>query len=89
MPGETATTQQALVAAQSQLQALQDSINRDRDRQMMLQQMMRDAADKKDAAAAKPAPEDNSHPSAAKQLEMARLVLRNMETRLTPEHPEY
>jgi len=88
MPGETATTQQALVAAQAQLQALQDSINRDRDRQMMLQQMIRDAAARKDAAAVQPVQEDNSHPSIAKQLETARLILRNMETRLTPEHPD-
>jgi polysaccharide chain length determinant protein (PEP-CTERM system associated) len=88
MPGETATTQQALVAAQSQLQALQDSINRDRDRQMMLQQMMRDTAAKNDAAATQPVQEDPTRPSAAKQLETARLILRNLETRLTPEHPD-
>jgi polysaccharide chain length determinant protein (PEP-CTERM system associated) len=88
MPGETATTQQALIAAQAQLQALQDSINRDRDRQMMLQQMMRDAAAAKERSAVVPVPEDNAHPSAAKQLEMARAILKNLETRLTPEHPD-
>jgi len=88
MPGETATTQQALIAAQAQLQALQDSINRDRDRQVMLQQMIRDAAAAKERTVAAPVPEDNTHPSAAKQLEIARAILRNLETRLTPEHPD-
>ena len=44
MPGELQNSQQALSNGQSQLQALQESINRDRDRQLMLQRMIADAA---------------------------------------------
>ncbi len=85
MPGEMETTQQALAAAQSQLQAVQESINRDRDRQLMLQRMIADA---RAASAAAPDPKSSAPMSASQQLEGARTVLRNMEMRLKPEHPD-
>jgi polysaccharide chain length determinant protein (PEP-CTERM system associated) len=89
MPAEVQTNQQQLTATQAQLTALQDSINRDRDRQLTVQQLL---ADLTNAATPLPAA-DGSTPaqplSAAKQLEIARVVLRNMETRgFTPDHPD-
>jgi polysaccharide chain length determinant protein (PEP-CTERM system associated) len=89
MPGEAATTTSALTAAQNQLQAVQDSINRDRDRQLMLQRMIADANAL--AAAPKPTPPNDGtpqQPSTAKLLDMARAGLRNLEAHLTPEHPD-
>src|SRR5262249_8173672 len=73
-----------------QLQALQDSINRDRDRQLTVQQLLADLAN---TATPTPAASEAATPaqplSAAKQLENARVVLRNMETRgFTPDHPD-
>lgn len=89
MPGELEKSQQALTAAQSQLQALQESINRDRDRQLMVQRMIAEATA---AVAAAPAATVDSKPgaqlTAAQQLEGARTGLRNMETRLKADHPD-
>ena len=91
MPAEVQTSQQQLAAAQTQLQSLQDSINRDRDRQLTVQQLLADLSN----AATPPAPAvvENAAPgqpiSAAKQLENARAVLRAMQGRgFTPDHPD-
>ena len=89
MPGELEKSQQALTAAQSQLQSLQESINRDRDRQLMLQRMIADA---NAAATAAPSVTLDQKPgaalTAAQQLEGARAALRNMEMRLKSDHPD-
>ncbi len=83
MPGELQNNQQALGNVQSQVQAVQESINRDRDRQLMLQRMIADAA------AAPPAQTTAEAPmAAAKQLENERTRLRNMQMRLKPNHPD-
>jgi polysaccharide chain length determinant protein (PEP-CTERM system associated) len=84
MPGELQNNQQALGNVQSQVQALQESINRDRDRQLMLQRMIADAA----AAPPPPAPADGAPMPAARQLEQERTRLRNMQMRLKPNHPD-
>ncbi len=91
MPGEMETTQQVLAAAQSQLQSVQESIYRDRDRQLMLQRMISDAKAAAAAAAIAPPPvaDSKSAPmTASQQLEGARTGLRNMEMRLKPDHPD-
>jgi polysaccharide chain length determinant protein (PEP-CTERM system associated) len=83
MPGELQNNQQALGNVQSQVQAVQESINRDRDRQLMLQRMIADAA------AAPPAQTTAEAPMpVAKQLENERTRLRNMQMRLKPNHPD-
>jgi polysaccharide chain length determinant protein (PEP-CTERM system associated) len=91
MPEEVKSNQQALQAAQAQLQAIQDSIERDRDRELMLQRMIaqaNEAATAVPAAAATPASGGEVQVTPAKQLEAARIVLRNMLTRLKPDHPD-
>jgi polysaccharide chain length determinant protein (PEP-CTERM system associated) len=92
MPGEAENNQQALTAAESQLQAIQESISRDRDRQMMLQRMIADAQQQAATVPAAVQVADPNSPappvSAARQLEAARTALRNMETRLKPDHPD-
>jgi polysaccharide chain length determinant protein (PEP-CTERM system associated) len=89
MPEEAQQIQQALTNAQSQLQSLQESMYRDRDRQLLLQRMIGDAT----SLMASPArAADLSAPagtqSAARQLELARAALRDMQTKLRPEHPD-
>jgi polysaccharide chain length determinant protein (PEP-CTERM system associated) len=89
MPEEMQANQMALGAAQGQLQSLQETIYRDRDRQLMLQQML------SDAKAQMAAIEKNVDPAlpaatqpAARQLEAAKQALRIMSMKLRPEHPD-
>jgi protein tyrosine kinase modulator len=84
MPGEMQNNQQALSNAQSQLQALQESIFRDRDRQQTLQRMIADAA----ASVQAPAAGESGPMPAARQLEQERTRLRNMQMRMKPNHPD-
>ena len=87
MPSEIQTNQQGLANAQMQLQALQESINRDRDRQLMLQRMVADRAATPQPAIESPA--GSGQPvTAARQLEQERTRLRAMQMRLKPAHPD-
>jgi polysaccharide chain length determinant protein (PEP-CTERM system associated) len=92
MPEEVQSNQQALQAAQAQLQAVRESIERDRDRELMLQRMIAQANEAATAAPTPPvtpatAPSETVLPP-ARQLEAARIALRNMLTRLKPDHPD-
>jgi len=89
MPAQFEANQQALQGAQMQWQALQESINRDRDRLLMVQRQVAEMA----AAAANNPPRAEAAAAgapmtAARALEIARAGLRNMEMRLTAEHPD-
>ena len=89
MPEEMQANQLALASAQGQLQSLQETIYRDRDRQLMLQQMINDA--KAQQAAVEKTVDLSVPPGAqpaAKQLEAARQALRIMSMKLRPEHPD-
>jgi hypothetical protein len=75
------------------VQGLSESVNRDRDRRLMLERMLADA--KTEVAAASLAPsaaiqeqETTAAGSAAAQLETAKAQLRAVELRLKPEHPD-
>jgi uncharacterized protein involved in exopolysaccharide biosynthesis len=90
MPGEVQINQQGLSNAQTQLQALQESINRDHDQKLMLQRMI---ADRAASAASAPTAVDSATgapqpATAARQLEQARANLRAMQMRLKPAHPD-
>jgi polysaccharide chain length determinant protein (PEP-CTERM system associated) len=89
MPEEMQANQMALTSGQGQLQALQETIYRDRDRQLMLQQMINDA---KAQLAALQSTVDTSAPavsqSAARQLEAAKQALRIMSQTKRPDHPD-
>jgi polysaccharide chain length determinant protein (PEP-CTERM system associated) len=72
-----------------QLQALTDSLNRDRDRQLLLERSIKDVnltelveAPKREEAAG------TSAPSAAQQLERAEAALRQLQATLTEQHPD-
>jgi protein tyrosine kinase modulator len=82
MPQEVQGNQQALNLAQSQLMALQESINRDRDRQLMLRRML--------TAEMNGIPIQSSDPNvpAPRLVEQERAKLQAMRMRLKPEHPD-
>jgi polysaccharide chain length determinant protein (PEP-CTERM system associated) len=72
MPGEVQINQQGLSNAQTQLQALQESINRDRDQRLMLQRMIPDRAAIPPSTVPDSAAGGSQTVTAARQLEQAR-----------------
>jgi protein tyrosine kinase modulator len=93
LPAQLQTNLQVIQGAQNQIQNLNESINRDRDRRLLLEKSMADAL-----ANDGPAPSietGSSSDSAAvgdgraiDLLEKARNDLRSMELRFKPEHPD-
>jgi polysaccharide chain length determinant protein (PEP-CTERM system associated) len=99
LPTQAQTNLQVLQNLQLQLQALNESVTRDRDRRAMLERLLADetviAANAAPAAPAPAAIEDGAAlppPGAgatpADRLAMARAALRALELRLKPEHPD-
>ena len=100
LPTQTQANMQAIQNTQMSLQALVESLARDRDRKAMLERLHTDAAN--DAAAATavvplPAgtspsadPSQRLQPGATpqQQLEAARALLAQLELRFTPKHPD-
>jgi len=97
LPSQTQSNLQVIGSSQSQAQGLSESINRDRDRRLMLERMLSEA--NTDAPVASPVPVVRAPassdaegttptPSAAAQLEAARAQLRLVELRLKPQHPD-
>jgi uncharacterized protein involved in exopolysaccharide biosynthesis len=95
LPSEQASNLTVLHNLELQVQALLDSINRDRDRRLFLERALADfeaEAPAPPAAAAVSAPADPAGGVAgatpADQLETARKTLKSLEVRLKPEHPD-
>ena len=75
--------------SQLQLQSINDTLSRDRDRLQALERELNDLMSQEPAApAAASVDVDAGTGSAAQQLEAARRQLRQMELRLKPEHPD-
>jgi len=103
LPSQLQTNLQALQSLQSRYGQLAESINRDRDRHLVLERMLADLTAEA-VAAENPDPDEGPAPtlgldlagdvptippgSAARQLEMARLQIEAMLLRLKPEHPD-
>ncbi|NOT28698.1 MAG: hypothetical protein HOP16_21660 [Acidobacteria bacterium] len=91
LPSQVANTLGLVQTTQAQLQGLANTMNRDRDRQLVLEQTMRDqvtiSASREQAV---PARGGSGSPtdSAAARLEGARVALRALQQRLKPEHPD-
>jgi len=92
LPSQTQSNLQVIGSSQSQVQGLSESVNRDRDRRLMLERMLADAS----IEPAPPLPparpagvaEPNTQNSAAARLDAARAELRAAELRYKPEHPD-
>jgi len=90
LPSELNSNLSGASNAQMQLQSINDTLSRDRDRLQALERDQNDLMTQEAAQAASPAAVDpeGGGGTAAQQLEAARRQLRQMELRLTPEHPD-
>jgi polysaccharide chain length determinant protein (PEP-CTERM system associated) len=89
LPTQVQTNLQVMQSTQAELQAVNDSINHDRDRQMTLDKLMSDLTVISSQNQANEAPVKNDVPlTAAEQLAQARESLQALQTRLKPEHPD-
>ncbi len=92
LPTQVQSNLSVMQGTQVQLQAIRDTINRDGDRQLVLQRMLADAVALDEATsqatmAANPTAVSASAP-AAEQLAAARTALAALQLRLKPEHPD-
>ena len=94
LPSQLGSNLQVIQSSQTQLQAINDSINRDRDRRLVFE---RELSDLTNAMTAAPAHSPGAPPvdsaavaaaPAAVQLESARNALRMLELRYKPTHPD-
>ena len=89
LPTQVQTNLQVMQSTQAELQAVNDSINHDRDRQMTLDKLMSDLVTISSQNQANQAPAKSDVPlTAAQQLAQARESLQALLTRLKPEHPD-
>ncbi|MFN7978426.1 MAG: GNVR domain-containing protein [Vicinamibacterales bacterium] len=92
LPTQANSNFQAVQTLQMQAQGLNDSLERDRDRKLVIERSLADIAATPTANpdTTRPDPSDGPPPpgSAAAELVTAREQLRVMKTRLTPEHPD-
>lgn len=95
LPTQMPTNMQAIQNTQMQIQALVESIARDRDRKLMLERLLADAESQPILVAPPPVPQPDTpgdalsvNASAKQQLQVARESLARMELRLKPEHPD-
>jgi len=93
LPAQLDTNVQGQHNTEMQLQALADSLNRDRDRQLVLERSLKDANLTETIEASSPtrgraAPADVSRLAAAEQLERAEATLKDMQSTLTAQHPD-
>jgi len=91
LPTQMSSNLQAMNGTQMQLQAIADSINRDRDRRLNLERMLVELTAqtpaKADSTADEPA-QAGRRIVTSPQLEAARKQLRELELRLKPAHPD-
>jgi len=96
LPNQLASNMQAMQNTQLQIQSITDSLNRDRDRRMLVARQLADLQSEQFTtdvlpAGAGPASAIAAPPpdaSAAVRLETALAELRALEVRVTPEHPD-
>jgi polysaccharide chain length determinant protein (PEP-CTERM system associated) len=100
LPSQADANLQVIQNTQMQIQAVLESINRDRDRKLVVERMLSDLTvpeteqdDKpkerdKEKDAADPLADGTAPATAADQLAVAQRSLKALELRLTPEHPD-
>jgi polysaccharide chain length determinant protein (PEP-CTERM system associated) len=96
LPNQLQSNMQGIQNVQLQIQSLNDSLNRDRDRRMLVARQLADLQSEQLMTDLRPAGTGPSSTtgtppldaSAAVRLETALAELRSLEVRLTPEHPD-
>ena len=87
LPTQVQSNLQVIQNTQLQVQALVESIDRDRDRRLVLERSIADASVPDTKLEASSIAESSANP-AGEELDAARRSLRALEGRLTPEHPD-
>ena len=90
LPDQVNANLQAIQNAELQLQALNESLNRDRDRRLFVERQIADASNPEMPLApvpGQPVPAQQG-PTPAQQLEQAEAAVRGLENRLTAAHPD-
>jgi len=98
LPEQRDANMQGLHNVEMQLQSLTEAMNRDRDRRLIVERLVADA-ESPDSQPTPAPPAPTAPPqvgpdglqvggSAAQQLEQAQATLQQMQTRLTPQHPD-
>lgn len=91
LPSQLSSNLQSMQNTQMQIQALVESMNRDRDRKVMLERLLGDGdliAPAEAPAAATGAAGELPAGTATEQLDAARKALAGLEMRLKPDHPD-
>lgn len=90
LPTQAEANMQGLHNTEMQLQALLDSLNRDRDRRLALDRQVADASTPEAPSIMAPSRTEGDTPSgtAAEQLQVAKASLTALLLRLRPEHPD-
>jgi len=97
LPEQREANMQGLHNIEMQLQALIESLNRDRDHRLVVERLIADAEAPSDAAPVAPMPTTPQQTgpdglpvgaSPAQQLETAQATLQAWQTRMTPQHPD-
>lgn len=90
LPSQQEANVRGLHNTEMQLQALADSLNRDRDRQLMLERSLKDAnlSALIDARGPGAAPADPSTLTVTEQLARAEAALEDLQSTLTAQHPD-
>jgi polysaccharide chain length determinant protein (PEP-CTERM system associated) len=88
LPTQVQSNLQVMQSTQIEMQALGESMNRDRDRQLTLDKLIGDLLSINAAAQASQTEPQASPLTAAEQLEQARAALKALLVRLKPEHPD-
>jgi polysaccharide chain length determinant protein (PEP-CTERM system associated) len=89
LPSQVDANVRGLHNTEMQLQVLTDSLNRDRDRQVMLERSLKDASlSELIETRGRIASDDTSQLTAAEQLERAEAALKDMRSTLTEQHPD-
>ena len=90
LPSQLASNTQMMQNTQTQLRSLAGSMNRDFDRQVILERLIADATNQLSVDASRPIVLSELPPDApaALRLEAARAGLRNLELRFKAEHPD-
>lgn len=88
LPSQLDTNVRAQQNAEARVQAIGESINRDRDRKLLQERLLADAQAVESSASAPVSAPVQRELSVADQLEAARATLAELQVRLKPEHPD-
>lgn len=88
LPSQFESNLQVIQTTQLQVQSIVESLNRDRDKKIILERLLADAQAEAPPPVVATTPEAMAGATAAQQLEAARQAFAQLSTRLKPEHPD-